>query len=101
MILGPVIIKKTMFTHQIQYHRTLNPKIWLPDNTMDPLVRRTIVAIAADFIDYMHAIGFQITRNDILDIVIYVQTPIIFMINTLIPKARWAKILCRGFMLNL
>lgn len=60
-----------MFTHQIQYHKTLNPKIWLADNTMDPLVRRTIMAIAADFIDYMHAIGFQITRQDILDIVIY------------------------------
>jgi len=38
---------------------------------MDPAVRRVIVAIAADFIDYMHAIGFQITRKDILDIVIY------------------------------
>lgn len=60
-----------MFTHQIQYHKTLNPKIWLPDNTMDSAVRRTITAIAADFIDYMHAIGFQISRKDILDIVIY------------------------------
>ena len=56
---------------EIQYHKTLNSKIWLPDNTMNPLVRRTIVAIAADFIDYMHAIGFQITRKDILDVVIY------------------------------
>ena len=55
-----------MFTHQIQYHKTLNPKIWMPDNTMDPAVRRVIIAIAADFIDYMHAIGFQITRKDIL-----------------------------------
>ena len=60
-----------MFIPEIHYHKTLNPKIWLPDNTMDPLVRRTIVAIAADFIDYMRAIGFQITRNDILDVVIY------------------------------
>lgn len=60
-----------MFTHEIQYHKTLNPKIWLPNNTMDPAVRRTITAIAMDFIGYMHAIGFQITRNDILDIVIY------------------------------
>ena len=60
-----------MFTHKIQYHKTLNPKIWMPDNTMDPAVRRVIVSIAADFIDYMHAIGFQITRQDILDIVIY------------------------------
>jgi hypothetical protein len=60
-----------MFTSQIQYHKTLNPKIWLPDNTMDPAVRRVIISIAADFIDYMHAIGFQINRNDILDIVIY------------------------------
>lgn len=38
---------------------------------MDPAVRRVIVSIAMDFIDYMHAIGFNITRNDILDIVIY------------------------------
>ena len=60
-----------MFTHKIQYHKTLNPKIWLPDNTMDPAVRRVLASIAADFMDYMHAIGFQITRNDILDIVIY------------------------------
>lgn len=60
-----------MFTHEIQYHKTLNPKIWLSDNTMDLPVRRTIVAIAMDFIDYMHAIGFQIERKDILDIVIY------------------------------
>ena len=60
-----------MFIHKIKYHKNLNPKIWLPDNTMDPAVRRAIVAIAADFIDYMHAIGFQITRKDILDIVIY------------------------------
>lgn len=60
-----------MFIHKIKYHKNLNPKIWLADNTMDPAVRRAIVAIAADFIDYMHAIGFQITRQDILDIVIY------------------------------
>lgn len=60
-----------MFTHQIKYHKTLNPKIWRADNTMDPEVRRVIIAIAADFIDYMNAIGFQITRQDILDIVIY------------------------------
>ena len=60
-----------MFTHQIQYHKTLNPKIWLPDNTMDPSVRRTIAAIAMDFVDYMHNIGFQITQQDILDIVIH------------------------------
>ena len=60
-----------MFIHQIQYHKTLNSKIWLPDNTMDASVRRVIIAIASDFIDYMHAIGFQITRKDILDIVIY------------------------------
>ena len=38
---------------------------------MDPAVRRVIISIATDFIDYMHAIGFNITRNDILDIVIY------------------------------
>lgn len=38
---------------------------------MDPAVRRVIISIAMDFIDYMHAIGFNITRNDILDIVIY------------------------------
>ena len=60
-----------MFTHEIQYHKTLNPKIWLSGNTMDPAVRRVIVSIAADFVDYMHAIGFRITRDDILDIVIY------------------------------
>lgn len=60
-----------MFTREIQYHKTLNPKIWLPDNTMDPAVRRSIIAIAIDFLDYMQAIGFQINRNDILDIVVY------------------------------
>lgn len=60
-----------MFTHQIQYHKILNPKIWLPDNTMNSAVRRVIISIATDFIDYMHAIGFNINRKDILDIVIY------------------------------
>ena len=60
-----------MFLRNIQYHKTLNPKIWLPDNTMDPVVSRTIIAIAADFIDYMHSIGFKIDKKDILDIVIY------------------------------
>lgn len=38
---------------------------------MDPVVRRVIISIAMDFIDYMGAIGFQISRSDILDIVIY------------------------------
>lgn len=57
--------------HEIKYHKTLNKKIWLPDNTMDPAVARVIVAIAADFIDYMHMIGFDIKKQDILDIVIY------------------------------
>ena len=38
---------------------------------MDPAVRRALMAIAADYMDYMHAIGFQITRADILDIVVY------------------------------
>lgn len=56
---------------QIQYHKTLNPKIWLPDNTMDPAVARVLVAVAVDFIDFMRATGFAIDRDDILDIVVY------------------------------
>ena len=60
-----------MFMREIEYHKTLNPKIWLPDGTMDRAVARTLVAVAMDYVDYMHAIGFPIDRTDVREIFVF------------------------------
>ena len=57
--------------HKIRYHKTLNPKIWSVDGSLNPNVRQSIITIATDFIDYMHSIGFEVSNKDILDIVIH------------------------------
>lgn len=60
-----------MLMREIKYHKTLNPKIWLPNNTMDPAVARTLRAVALDYVDYMRAIGFPMDRKNIREIFVY------------------------------
>ncbi|MBO5834229.1 MAG: nucleotidyltransferase domain-containing protein [Alphaproteobacteria bacterium] len=52
-----------------KYHKTLAPKVWENNLTMNALVVNTLQAIALEFIRYMNDIvGLPITKKDVQDI---------------------------------
>ena len=57
---------------KIKQHKTLNPKLWLPDNTLSPEVSRAILRLVANFLHnlrFRHNIIFE--PHEIKDIFIY------------------------------